>query len=706
MAGLSLVPSLTAASADNSIAAGVSHLSASEAGERIDVLRGEIAYHDELYFKKSAPVISDGAYDQLKRELAALEVEFTNAVHDGGVSAEVGDDRVGSFATCRHRVRMLSLNKSFTETELRTFDARLKRQLGEHELDYVVEPKFDGLAISVTFEKGKLVRAVTRGNGVEGDDVTENLLTIHTLRKSLRAVTPAGATNPIPEVIELRGEVYLSFAEFERINRERESGGQTQYSNPRNLAAGTLKQLASAEVAKRRLEIVFYGVGACEPVGTRPDSQLALLRQLQAWGLPTIESPRRARGADAMWQAVQAVGRERARLGFPIDGVVVKLNAVALQDQVGVTTQAPLWAMAYKFSPERIETQLRAITLQVGRTGVLTPVAELDPVKIGGSTVARASLFNGDEIARRNIRVGDFVYVEKAGEIIPAIVGVNRAKRRPDTKPYVFPVACPICRADLVRSSGEAAWRCPNSSCQAQVKRRVEHFASAACVGISGLGPAMVDTLVEKGGVKNVADLYRLRREELRLLVGKGEKSTDHLLLAIEQSKHAELWRFIHGLGIPQVGATTARDLACAFGGLAELARGRREYFFQDGRLLIPGVSDSAARAVLAHFSQVENQQVVESLLASGVRPVKGVAASGAFLAGKIFVLSGTLPNLSRAQAVAKITAAGGKVASVVSRKTNWILAGGGGRSKLDAARSLGVVIIDEAEFLRMLGQE
>jgi len=379
-------------------------------------------------------------------------------------------------------------------------------------------------------------------------------------------------------------------------------------------------------------------MGACEPVATRPDSQLALLRQLRAWGLPTIESARPARGADAMWQAVQAVGRERARLGFPIDGAVVKLNAVALQDQVGVTTQAPLWAMAYKFIPERIETQLRAITLHVGRTGVLTPVAELNPVKLAGSTVARASLFNGDEIARRDIRVGDFVFVEKAGEIIPAIAGVNRAKRRPDSNPYVFPVACPICQASLVRASGEAAWRCPNSSCPAQVKRRVEHFASAACVAISGLGHAMVDSLVEKGGVKNVADLYRLRREALWALGGNAEKSTDRILAAIEQSKHAELWRFIHGLGIPQVGATAAHDLACAFGGLAELAHAHREDFFRDGRLLIPGVGDSTARAVLAHFSQVENQQVVESLLASGVRPVKPVAAS--LTSSKLFLRS------------------------------------------------------------------
>ena len=383
LAGSTVITPLMAGSTDNSPVDQVARLSPTEAGERIDVLRTEIAYHDELYFKKSAPVISDYAYDQLKRELAALEQAFPQATREGeDVQPGIGDDRVDSFATYRHRVRMLSLNKSYTEAELRAFDARLKKQLGQGELDYVVEPKFDGLAISVTFEKGKLVRAVTRGNGAEGDDVTANLLTIRTLPHSLRAMTPDGAANSIPDVIELRGEVYLSFAEFNRINREREDAGEPPFAIPRNLAAGTLKQLDPVEVAKRKLEIVFYGVGVCEPTRARPDSQLALLRQLHAWGLPTIEAPRPARGADAMWRAVQTVGKERAKLGFPIDGAVVKLDAVALQDQLGVTTQAPLWAMAYKFAPEKVETQIKAISLQVGRTGVLIPVAELAPVKL------------------------------------------------------------------------------------------------------------------------------------------------------------------------------------------------------------------------------------------------------------------------------------------------------------------------------------
>ena len=605
----------------------VQQLGAAEAAGRIDALRTEIAYHDELYFKKSAPVISDGAYDQLKRELAALERAFPSVAKDSeNLCSEVGDDRVGSFATYRHRVRMLSLSKSYSESEVRAFDARLTKQLGRRALDYVVEPKFDGLAISVTFAKGKLVRAVTRGNGDEGDDVTANLLTIRTLPRSLRSELADGTLNPMPDVIELRGEVYLSFAEFDRINRERESVGELPFAIPRNLAAGTLKQLDPDDVAKRRLEIVFYGVGACEPMAKKPVSQLGLLRQLQAWGLPTVENPRPARGADEAWQAVQAVGRERAKLGFPIDGAVIKLNDVSLQDQLGVTAQAPLWAIAHKFVPNQVETQIRAITLQIGRTGVLTPVAELAPVKIGGSKVARVSLFNRDEITRRDIRVGDFVYVEKAGEIIPAIASVDRARRTPEVKPFLFPVVCPACNAALVHTPGEAATRCPNRNCPVQIEKRVEYFASKPCVAISGLGPATVAKLVEKGAVKNIADLYSLRREDLLSIGGNGTKSADHLLAAIEQSKHAEPWRFVCGLGIPQVGEAAARALARHFGDLAMLAHAQPAEFLRDGRPMISGVSDGASHAILAYFLLPENVEMVDRLIAVGVKPEGSMA--------------------------------------------------------------------------------
>jgi DNA ligase (NAD+) len=670
--------------------------SAAEATERADALRAEIAHHDELYFKKAAPEISDYEYDRLKRELAALEKSHPELARDGVV---VGDDRSGLFPAYRHHQRMLSLGKSYSESELRAFDARLTRQLGAQTLEYVVEPKFDGLAISVTYEHGRLVRAVTRGNGDEGDEVTANVLTIRALPRTLRAKTAEGTANPLPDLIELRGEVYVGFAEFARINRERENAGETAFANPRNLAAGTLKQTDSTVTAGRRLEIVFYGHGACEPGAAGPHSQTDLLQQLHAWGLPTVEHPRLVQGPDAMWQAVQAIGRERAGYPFPTDGAVVKLNDGAQQRQLGETSQAPLWAMAFKFAPDQAGTRLKAITWQIGRTGVLTPVAELEPVRLGGSTVARATLHNRDEIARRDLRVGDYVFVEKAGEIIPAITGVDLSRRTAESAPCAFPTACPECRTALVQLPGGAAVRCPNSVCPAQVKRRIEHFASAEGVNISGLGPALSGKLVDKGWVRNVADLYRLRREDLLTLGTKVEKSTDRLLAEIEKSKRAELWRFINGMGIPQIGEATARDLAKQFGGLEALARAERKDFPSAAR------SGGAVQSLLSYLAQPENRAIVQALLDAGVRPslVEGRVAEKGTIAGKVFVLTGTLPNLTRAQATEKIVSAGGAVASSVTRKTDYVVAGEDSGAKLEAARSLGVPVIGEAELLQML---
>jgi DNA ligase (NAD+) len=684
------------------LAAAEDKAGAAEAGERIDALRAEIAHHDELYFKKAAPVISDADYDRLKRELAALEKARPDLVRGGLV---MGDDRSGLFPAARHRQRMLSLSKSYTEAELRAFDARLSRQLGAKELEYVVEPKFDGLAISVTYEHGRLVRAVTRGDGDQGDDVTANVLTIRTLPRALQMSAPTGATNPLPDLVELRGEIYVGWAEFTRINRERENAGEAPFANPRNLAAGTLKQLDAREVGQRRLEIVFYGHGACEPASACSDSQTALLQQLHAWGLPTIEAPKVVKGADAMWQAVQAIGRERTGYPFPTDGAVVKLNDGALQEQLGVTNQAPLWAMAFKFAPERGETRLKAITWQVGRTGVLTPVAELEPVQLGGSTVARASLYNRGEITRRDLRVGDMVYVEKAGEIIPTITGVDLSRRAAESRPGVFPATCPACQAALIQPGDGLAVRCPNAVCPAQVKRRLEYFASAAGVDIPGLGPALIDKLVDQGRIKSAADLYRLRREDLRALGNNGEKSADRLLAAIEKSKHAELWRFINGLGIPQMGERTAQDLARRFGGLDALARAERKDFSAAGGTRL---GEATISAILAHFAQPANRAVVAALLDAGVHPAatKVETTGSGPVAGKIFVLTGTLPNLTRAEATEKITAAGGTVAASVSHKTDYVVAGEGSGAKLEAARSLGVPVMDEAGLMRLLSQD
>jgi DNA ligase (NAD+) len=679
------------------------------APERIHFLRTELARHDELYFKKAAPEISDADYDRLKRELREWEQANPDAARDPTVVAPaLGDDRTGLFPTYRHRERMLSLSKSYSESELRDFDARLMRQLGHGDLEYMVEPKFDGLAISVTYEKGRLVRAVTRGDGAEGDDVTANTLTIKTLPRELAEKSSDGSSNPLPDVIELRGEVYLSYAEFGRINREREEVGEDVFSHPRNLAAGTLKLLDPQEVAQRRLEIVFYGWGACTPVSAQPQSQSALLAQLRAWDLPTIVAPRLVRGAEAMWQAVQELGRERKALPFPIDGVVVKLNAVSARLQLGANEQAPNWAMAYKFKAEQAVTRLRGITIQVGRTGVLTPVAELEPVELGGSTITRATLHNRDEIARRDIRTGDYVQVEKAGEIIPQIAGVVLARRPAEAVRYVFPENCPACRSLVVSEAGEAAVRCPNGNCPAQVRRRIESFVSKACVDISGLGPATIDGLVDRGLVQSVADLYRLTRADLLGVEGVGEKTADKLLVEIQRSRQVDLWRFINGLSIPHVGKAAAKALAIRFGDLAALMKCSRAELLSGSNAGGRGLGVATAESVLTFFAREENRLLVTTLLDRGVRPTvqNTVVRVRKSLAGKIFVLTGTLPALTRAEASQRIEAAGGKVADSVTSKTDYLVVGTEAGMKLAAARKLAVPEIDEAELLRLLGAE
>jgi DNA ligase (NAD+) len=668
---------------------------AEQARARIEVLRAEIRHHDELYYKKSAPEITDAAYDRLKRELAALEQEFPSATGGSTPSDSLGDDRSGAFPLYRHRERMQSLDKSYTEADLRAFHARLAQSLRRSDLTYIIEPKFDGLAVSVTYEKGQLVRAVTRGNGIEGDDVTANALTIATLPRALSPTASDGSPHPLPDIVELRGEIYLPWPEFARINREREAAGETPFAHPRNLAAGTLKQLDPREVAQRRLAVVFYGWGAWSPVATLPASQRDFHARVRAWGLPGLEKFSTAITADEIWSAVRAFDPTRAQLEFPVDGAVVKLDAVGLRNEVGATEHAPRWATAYKFAPDRAETQLLAITVQVGRTGVLTPVAELAPVQLAGATIARATLHNRDEITRGDLRVGDFVYVEKAGEIIPAIVGMNTARRTPASIPFVFPAHCPACQTAVVAVPGEVAVRCPNPDCAAQLKRRVQHFASTACLGIEGLGPTLIDALVESGRIKKLPDLYRLRHEDLRALKGVGDKTAAALITAIAQSRRAELWRFIYGLGLPQIGSVSAKDLARQFRALDTLATA-------SAADLAAVLGASTAAAVSDYFEVPDNRAVVADLIALGVQPALPAAAS-ALLAGKIFVLTGTLPHLTRAQAEAKITAAGGKVASSVSRKTDYVLAGEGSGAKLEAARALGVAVIDEAALLRLL---
>ena len=681
-------------------------MSPAEAQTRIVELRAEVARHDELYHRRAKPEITDYDYDRLKQELAGLEKLFPAVVQAIGVdspTARVGDDRAEGFVRVKHRQAMTTLDNTYDEAELREFHARLAKILGADDLAYTVEPKIDGVAVSLTYEHGKLTRAVTRGDGEEGDDVTANVRTIRGLPHTL-----VGA--PVPAGIEIRGEIFLGEEEFRRINQAQEEAGESPYANPRNLAAGTLKQLDARLVASRKLEIVVYGLGWCEPEIV--ESQSAFRAQLAAWKLPVVEQFWTVRGIDAVWAAIRELDGLRRNLAYGTDGAVVKLDSFAQQKNKGVGYRgmtadgraeaarklSPRWACAYKFAPDRAETRVLAITIQVGRTGALTPVAELEPVLLAGTTVKRATLHNADEIARKDVRIGDAVLVEKAGEIIPAVVMVLVAKRPAGSESYAFPKKCLVCHTPAVRGEGEVVWRCPNPHCPEKVRRRIEHFASKAGVDIEGLGEEMVALLLEKQLIRTIPDIFRLKVEDLLPLKKSGEVWAGNLIAGIAARRTADLWRVMHGLGIPQVGAAAAKDLAATFRSLDALAAAT-----DDELLRVEGFGEKTAAAVRAWFAAPANRHLVHELQAAGVQPTPPVAASSA-LSGKTFVLTGTLPTLSREEATAKIEAAGGKVSGSVSKKTHYVVAGEEAGSKLEKAKTLGVAMIDEAELLRLLG--
>jgi DNA ligase (NAD+) len=579
----------------------------SDAPTRAAALRAEIARHDELYFKKAAPEISDEAYDRLKRELADLE----QANGKDLLNEQAGDDRSAGFSTVNHGVRMLSLQKVYTDAELAAFVKRVGAAT-TGKPHWVIEPKYDGVAISAVYERGRLVRVVTRGNGLEGDDVTDNARVMARLPDMLQG-------SGWPERIEVRGEIYASFVEFAQVNAERAQNGAGTFVNPRALAAGSLKLRDSKETVSRGLSAVFYGWGEVIPASARPVSQRAFHEQLKVWGLPGV-SVRVAETEAELRRHVRALARERTDLPFPTDGVVIKLDDVSQQDALGSTDHAPRWAAAFKFSTERVSTRVKAITLQVGRSGVLTPVAELDPVQLGGSTITRASLHNAEVIAKRDVRVGDLVFIEKAGEIIPAVVEVDRSQRNPDSAPFVFPQGCPTCGAALVTRTAETGVvYCPSRDCVAQVTARLRHFASPQAVAIAGLGDSTIEALVTTRNLRSPAELYQLTRGDWMGLPGVGAKTADKLLLAVETSKRAELWRFIYGLGIPRVGAATARVLAQRFPSLEALAASRA-----DELKTIAGVGAAQAEAIERFFAEPETRALIDAFRRAGVVPQPG----------------------------------------------------------------------------------
>ncbi|MCM2295110.1 NAD-dependent DNA ligase LigA [Rhodoferax sp.] len=665
-------------------------------------LRQTLHEHGHRYYVLDAPTLPDAEYDRLFRELQALEARHPELITPDSPTRRVGGKPLEQFAAVRHAVPMLSIR---TETDTQSsgaelFDARIRRELGlgpdDPAIDYVAEPKFDGLAMNLRYEQGVLVQAATRGDGEVGEDVTQNIRTIGQIPLRLPAAAPA--------VLEVRGEVYMRRDDFEVLNDKQRAAGQKTFVNPRNAAAGAVRQLDSAIAAQRPLSFYAYGLGAVTPPdagGPVWQTHFEMMQTLKSWGFPVSELAGRAQGAAELVAYYDTIGRQRDALGFDIDGVVYKVNSLALQRQLGFVTREPRWAVAHKFPAQEMLTTVLAIDVQVGRTGKLTPVAKLAPVFVGGVTVTNATLHNEDEARRKDVRVGDTVVVRRAGDVIPEVVSVLLDKRVGDPAMFTMPRQCPVCGSAAVREEGEADYRCTGGLfCSAQRKQAILHFAQRRAVEVEGLGDKLVDQLVDAGIINTLADLYRLGFTALANLARMADKSAQNILDALEKSKQTTLPRFLFGLGIRHVGEATAKALARHFGKLDAIMDASEEAL-----LAVADVGPIVAKSIRTFFDQAHNREVVEQLRACGVTWPEGEPAPVAAqpLSGQIFVLTGTLPTLGREEAKALIEAAGGKVAGSVSKKTSFVVAGAEAGSKLDKARELGVAVLDETQLKELL---
>lgn len=664
---------------------------ASNASSRAVELRREISHHDRLYYGEAAPEITDREYDALLRELRDLEDAHPELITPDSPTQRVSGHPLEGFTQVRHTVPMQSLDNTYSPAEVNAFLARVEKLLPGIPLRWTIEPKIDGVALSLTYRDGLLVLASTRGDGTTGDDVTQNIRTI-------RAI-PLKLEGPVPKFLEIRGEVYLPKKKFAALNEQRTTDGDPPFANPRNAAAGSLKLLDPSIVANRGLAAIFYGFGAVEGAGM-PDTQGGLLRWLKNAGLPSTPKFWEANNAEGVRQAIDALEKIRNDLPFETDGAVIKLDDFRRRDQVGSTSKAPRWAIAFKYEAEQARTRLNAITIQVGRTGTLTPVAELEPVHIAGSRVARATLHNEEEIARKDIRIGDHVFVEKAGEVIPAIVGVDTAARTGDEKKFHMPAQCPSCGSQIFRDPELTAVRCINPDCPAQIRRRLEHFAARGAMDIEGLGEAVVDQLVTTGLVTTLPDIYVMQADRVAALERMGEKSAANLLAAIGRSKNQSLWRLLFGLGILHVGSTAARKLANTFHTLDNLARASLEDLQKT-----EDVGEIMAQSIHDFFRLPHNIELIAALrqhgLNFGERDEHATPAAQTF-SGKTWVLTGTLSR-PRDEFAELIRAHGGTVSSSVSKKTSFVLAGEEAGGKLEKARALGIPILDETAFRNLL---
>lgn len=664
--------------------------------EEVDKLRSAINRHNYLYHALDAPEISDAEFDRLFRRLRDLESDHPELVTSDSPTQRVGATPLAEFSQVRHEIPMLSLENAFGEDDLRDFDRRVHARLATDDIiDYTCEPKIDGVAVSLLYEAGRLVRGATRGDGTTGEDITQNVRTIEAIPLRLYG-------DGYPRRLEVRGEVYMAKSTFAELNDEAQRTGDKPFANPRNAAAGSLRQLDARLTARRKLTMFCYSVGLVED-GELPGRQSDILASLQGWGLRINPLIRTVAGVEQCVTFYRHILAERPKLDYEIDGVVFKVDRLDLQQQLGFLTRTPRWAVAHKFPAEAGMTRLLDVEFQVGRTGAVTPVARLEPVAVGGVTISNATLHNMDEIRRLDLMIGDTVLLQRAGDVIPKVVSVVRERRPKEARSIELPRYCPACGSEIVQPEGEVIARCSGSLvCSAQRKESIRHFASRLAMDIEGLGEKLVEALVDQGMVHNPADLYRLTEEQLVSLPRMAKKSANNLLKALQKSKQTTLARFIYALGIAQVGESTARNLAMHFHDLASLRRAGEEELQK-----VPDVGPIVAEEVATFFQQSENEHVIDALLAAGVHwPLEKAAATANALEGQTWVLTGTLSTMTRSDAKARLLALGAKVAGSVSKNTSCVVAGDEAGSKLTKANELGVKVIDEAAFLKLLNEK
>jgi len=673
----------------------------SAAHRRIAALRGEISQHDYRYYVLDDPAVPDAEYDRLMRELRELEGAHPQLVTADSPTQRVSGQVAAGFAEVRHGVPMLSLDNAFSDADIEAFDKRLRTRLAGDSgpLEYCAEPKLDGLAVSLTYARGVLALAATRGDGTTGEDITANVRTIRAVPLSLRGAAPG--------LIEVRGEVFMPLAGFKRMNDAAAAAGEKVFANPRNGAAGSLRQLDPAVTAKRPLDVFFYAAGQWQGSPAQPDSQIGLIRRFAAWGLRTCPEIRLVHGVEGCLDYYRSIGARRAQLAYQIDGVVYKINARSQQQTLGFVSRAPRWAIAHKFPADEAMTVVRAIEFQVGRTGVLTPVARLEPVAVAGVMVSNATLHNMDEVERKDVRRGDTVIVRRAGDVIPEVVRVLEERRPKGARRPQLPEHCPVCGSKVVRVEGEAAARCTGAfTCAAQRKESLRHFASRRALDIEGLGDKLVEQLVDQNLLHGPSDIYALTAATLTELERMGEKSAANLLAAIDRSRKTSLPRLLNGLGIPGVGESTAKGLAEHFGALSALQAASLQQILE-----VPDIGPVIAANVQGFFSDPRHVREIVRLRELGLSwpegpPARGHKPASAPLTGVTVVLTGSLAGMTREEASERLAALGAKVSGSVSKKTSYLIAGSEAGSKLTRAQALGVAVLDEAGLTRLLRGE